>query len=348
MLLLPVLLFVAHCFYDPPVLIEDEICVHEVPFIFHSFTEEECIHIPGFTPPSTPAVFRRGAEALTVNGNCNETDRKVCVNQGSWTNEYFFCDCHLFDNDDNGLCFSRGFSVQSFTCDPQPLGTNEMWIQLQRNTSDDQIAMEFSVLNLLFIVAFDPLIARRSLNEFSLYIVPYSGGDELIYEEAYQPDSDLLHVVVTLENSDNNCNSTHLKLYINNQTVVDEPEYEFLSYYHVIDEEYAFTQGFSYHNFEYIVDSWSSEFDPERVHMTASFNCVLDEPASGRNSTMSQFVERYQRFMAFEAPKQHKVVYARSIDIADYYRRHFHATPRTVFVSKTDHVTHDMWGLSRK
>jgi hypothetical protein len=60
---------------------------------------------------------------------------------------------------------------------------------------------------------------------------------------------------------------------------------------------------------------------------------------------MSRFVARYQRFMAFEVPKRHKVVYTRSIDIADYYRRHFSSTPRTVFVSKTDHVTYDMWWL---
>ena len=33
--------------------------------------------------------------------------------------------------------------------------------------------------------------------------------------------------------------------------------------------------------------------------------------------------------MAFEAPKQHKVAYALSVDIADYYRRHFETTPRT-------------------
>jgi hypothetical protein len=61
--------------------------------------------------------------------------------------------------------------------------------------------------------------------------------------------------------------------------------------------------------------------------------------------SMLGFVERYQRFMAFEVPKQHKLVYARSIDLADYYRRHFRVTPRTVFVSRTDHVRYDMWWL---
>jgi len=63
------------------------------------------------------------------------------------------------------------------------------------------------------------------------------------------------------------------------------------------------------------------------------------------DNDMLRFVERYQRLMAFELPKQYKVVYARSIDIADYYRRHFDVTPRTVFVSKTDHVMYDMWWL---
>ena len=60
---------------------------------------------------------------------------------------------------------------------------------------------------------------------------------------------------------------------------------------------------------------------------------------------MREFVERYQRLIAFELPKQHKLAFARSIDIADYYRRHFPVTPRTVFVSRTDHVTYDMWWL---
>jgi hypothetical protein len=61
---------------------------------------------------------------------------------------------------------------------------------------------------------------------------------------------------------------------------------------------------------------------------------------------MLRFVERYQRLLAFDFPKQHKVAYARTIDMADYYRRHFKTTPRTVFVSKTDHVQYDMWWLS--
>ena len=61
--------------------------------------------------------------------------------------------------------------------------------------------------------------------------------------------------------------------------------------------------------------------------------------------SMHAFVQRYQQFMAFEMPKLHKVVFARSIDIADYYTRHFQATPRTVFVSKTDHVHYDKWWL---
>ena len=60
---------------------------------------------------------------------------------------------------------------------------------------------------------------------------------------------------------------------------------------------------------------------------------------------MQTFIELYQRLVAFEIPKQHHVAFARSIDIADYYRRHFRVTPRTVFVSRTDHVDYDRWWL---
>ena len=38
---------------------------------------------------------------------------------------------------------------------------------------------------------------------------------------------------------------------------------------------------------------------------------------------MREFVDRYRRFAAFEATKQYPLVYTRSIDITDYYRRHF-------------------------
>ena len=62
-------------------------------------------------------------------------------------------------------------------------------------------------------------------------------------------------------------------------------------------------------------------------------------------NSMHEFVQRYLQFMAFEIPKLHKVVFARSIDIADYYTRHFERTPRTVFVSKTDHIDYDKWWL---
>jgi hypothetical protein len=79
------------------------------------------------------------------------------------------------------------------------------------------------------------------------------------------------------------------------------------------------------------------------------FQCILDESdadcEADQDRAMSRFVRRYQYFMAFDAPKKYKVVYARSIDIADYYRRHFPVTPRTIFVSKTDHVMYDMWWL---
>lgn len=56
-----------------------------------------------------------------------------------------------------------------------------------------------------------------------------------------------------------------------------------------------------------------------------------------------QFLDQFQRHMAFRFTKEYPLVFARSLDIADYYRRHFEATPRTVFVSKTDDIFFDMW-----
>ena len=40
--------------------------------------------------------------------------------------------------------------------------------------------------------------------------------------------------------------------------------------------------------------------------------------------------------------KEFPLVFARSIDMADYFRRHVKTTPRTVFVSRTDHIFYDM------
>jgi len=60
---------------------------------------------------------------------------------------------------------------------------------------------------------------------------------------------------------------------------------------------------------------------------------------------MLRFVETYQRQMAFEFTKSYKLAFMRTIDLSDYYRRHYAVTPRTVFVSRTDHVLYDMWWL---
>jgi len=77
------------------------------------------------------------------------------------------------------------------------------------------------------------------------------------------------------------------------------------------------------------------------------FECNMSEghgkQEPGKPLSLPQFVQRYQQFMAFEAPKRFKVAYALSMDIADFYRRHYETTPRTLFVSKTDHIDHDMW-----
>jgi hypothetical protein len=96
----------------------------------------------------------------------------------------------------------------------------------------------------------------------------------------------------------------------------------------------------------YLYDGVDEE-DPRHEEGKIS-NVVNPESGNGRARghgalTMARFFDRYQRFMAFEAVKDYNVVYARSIDIADYYRNHFQVTPRTAYVSKTDHVMYDMW-----
>ena len=58
---------------------------------------------------------------------------------------------------------------------------------------------------------------------------------------------------------------------------------------------------------------------------------------------MTAFLESYLRLVAFELTKKYKLVFTRSIDMVDYYRRHFNVTPRTVFVSKTKHQLYDAW-----
>ncbi|MEI6425507.1 MAG: hypothetical protein WCP55_25065, partial [Lentisphaerota bacterium] len=58
---------------------------------------------------------------------------------------------------------------------------------------------------------------------------------------------------------------------------------------------------------------------------------------------MHAFIERYQRLMAFELTRKYNLVFTRSIDMVDYYRRHFKVTPHTVFVSKTKHLLYDAW-----
>ena len=53
------------------------------------------------------------------------------------------------------------------------------------------------------------------------------------------------------------------------------------------------------------------------------------------------WVERLQGLLAFRLTKERPLAFARSLDIADYVRRHFPATPTTVFVSSTDHLEYD-------
>jgi hypothetical protein len=60
---------------------------------------------------------------------------------------------------------------------------------------------------------------------------------------------------------------------------------------------------------------------------------------------MQEFVNRYQALFAFDFTRQYKLVFARSVDIVDYYRRHYRVTPRTVFVSKTPHILYDAYWI---
>ncbi|MEI6070220.1 MAG: hypothetical protein WCS31_00390 [Verrucomicrobiae bacterium] len=65
--------------------------------------------------------------------------------------------------------------------------------------------------------------------------------------------------------------------------------------------------------------------------------------ASDDRRGVLSFCERYQRLVAFELTKKYKLVFTRSIDMVDYYRRHFTVTPRTLFVSQTKHLLYDAW-----
>ena len=60
-----------------------------------------------------------------------------------------------------------------------------------------------------------------------------------------------------------------------------------------------------------------------------------------RGEAEFDWAERLQKLIAFRLTKETSLAFARSIDIADYYRRHFENTPTTVFVSQTDHLDYD-------
>lgn len=81
---------------------------------------------------------------------------------------------------------------------------------------------------------------------------------------------------------------------------------------------------------------------------SSSFDYVNDpqflQAAQGfADRPKAAFVEQYLRFMAFEAPKRFPLVYSRTLDMVDYFRRHYPVTPRTVYVSKTEHPLYDGW-----
>ena len=76
------------------------------------------------------------------------------------------------------------------------------------------------------------------------------------------------------------------------------------------------------------------------------FRCQLDaESATGTGLAMPDFVNRYIHFIAFKATRHYNLVFARSVDIADYFIRHYQQTPQTLFSTMTDHIFYDMWWL---
>ena len=60
-----------------------------------------------------------------------------------------------------------------------------------------------------------------------------------------------------------------------------------------------------------------------------------------RGQAEFDWAERLQGLLAFRLTKERPLAFARSLDIADYFRRHFPVTPTTVFVSATDHLEYD-------
>ncbi len=54
-----------------------------------------------------------------------------------------------------------------------------------------------------------------------------------------------------------------------------------------------------------------------------------------------EWIERLQECLAFRLTKEYPLSFARSLDVADYYHRHFPVTPTTIFVSETDHLEYD-------
>ena len=64
-----------------------------------------------------------------------------------------------------------------------------------------------------------------------------------------------------------------------------------------------------------------------------AFLYPLYDGAYERGQPEFEWAERLQELLAFRLTKERPLAFARSLDIADYFRRHFPATPTTVFVS---------------
>lgn len=263
-----------------PTLIEDEMCYHEMPFIFHSFTDSECTGDLDLVP--SDGGKRREGSILSLD-NCTDTNEKVCLNQGTWKGEFFHCECQR--PEENGYCFFKGASYHYLTCNPRTLGTSEIWLNPQSSTGEevDNVDWEFQLLN-LFLFGSPEIKSRRETSEMSMtgdIGIIYSEFDYEIFEDVYEysPDQTLLHIVLTTDISAENCNNTHLKIYINNKTVVDVPNFSWLSYYYTATEESVNTLSFSYHNHPY--EFLSETTITEKVFMISSFECVADSTQVG-------------------------------------------------------------------
>ena len=170
--------------------------------------------------------------------DCTHEDQKVCWNQGTWDGEYFLCECQK--SEEGGFCFFQGVSQHHETCKPEVTRSAEVWLDPQSGygDTDDVIDWEWSVLGWLFVGTMDlEKIAedrRSQTQQTGDIIIVHNFMNYTIHENVYMysPGQDLLHIVITFGDSPVDPDKTHLKIYINNVTVIDIPEFKYsIDYY---------------------------------------------------------------------------------------------------------------------